>query len=278
MMKHAKVTPSIGFLKQLYSKIKENDVQSVSAQLTFYLILSFFPFMIFIMTLVGYANISVEDRINDLREIMPAEAITIIEEILKEVSVGRSQSLLSFGMLATLWAASRGINGIIKALNKAYDIEENRALWKVKGISFLATLVIGIVVLLSILLLVFGSWVGDQLFLLFHLPEGLHQLWNLLQYMVPLLVMVIVFTLVYWIAPNRKMSYKEALPGAIFTTFGWIATSMLFSIYVSRFGEFTKTYGSLGGVIVLLIWLYISSMIILIGGVMNATLAFRRGK
>jgi membrane protein len=277
-MKKARVAWFIDFLRQLFKKIKADEVQAVSAQLSYYFILSLFPFLIFIMTLVGYANISMEDKIRELGEIMPVEAVTFIEGIVKEVSEVRNQALLSFGMLATLWVASKGVNATIKGLNKAYDIEESRAFWKIRGISFLATLVIGLVILLSTLLLVLGSWLKDQVFLLFNFPDVIYELWNLIQYAVPLFIMIIVFTVLYWIAPNRRMSYKEALPGAIFTTIGWITTSVLFSIYVSRFGDFTKTYGSLGGVMILLIWLYISSMIILVGGEINATLVYRRGK
>ncbi|WNS46125.1 YihY/virulence factor BrkB family protein [Paenibacillus sp. MMS20-IR301] len=265
----------IAFIRVLLQKIKADDVQGISAQLTYYLILSLFPFLIFIMTLIGYAHISLEDKISQLEQIMPAEAISIIEEILQDVSEGRSQALLSFGMLATLWAASKGINAIIKGLNRAYDIDESRAFWKIRGIAFLATLTIGFVVLISILLLVLGSWLKTQVFLLADLPYGFQKLWDLLQYAVPLLVMFIVFTLLYWIAPSRRLKLREVMPGALFSTLGWIITSVLFSVYVNQFSDFTKTYGSLGGVMVLLIWLYISSIIILAGGEINAILQNR---
>ncbi|OAB40207.1 ribonuclease [Paenibacillus antarcticus] len=277
-MEESRVTWLIDFFKQLFKKIKDDDVQAISAQLTYYLLLSFFPFLIFIMTLVGYANISIVDKVDDLREIIPVQAVTIIEEIIKEVSEGRSQALLSFGMLATLWASSRCIKAIIKGLNKAYAIEDNRRLWKMRVFSLLGTFVIGIVVLLSILLIVFGNWVGNQLSYLFHFSDSIHHLWNFLQYMIPLIVMTIVFTLLYMLGPNQKVTFKEALPGATFTTLGWIITSVTFSIYVNQFGNFTKTYGSLGGVMILLIWLYISSNIILIGGEINATLSHRNRK
>lgn len=274
-MKKTAAGRAFSFSKQLYQKIKLDDVQGISAQLTYYLILSFFPFLIFIMTLIGYAHISVEDKIRDLEQIMPAEAISIIEEILKDVAEGRSQALLSFGMLATLWAASKGINAIIKGLNRAYDIEESRVFWKIRGIAFLATLFIGFVVLLSILLLVLGSWLKTQVFLLVDLPYGFQKIWDLLQYAVPLFIMFIVFTLLYWIAPSRRLRLKEVMPGAMFATLGWIITSTLFSVYVNQFSSFTETYGSLGGVMVLLIWLYISSIIILAGGEINAILMNR---
>lgn len=251
-------------------------MQGISAQLTYYLILSLFPFLIFIMTLIGYAHISIEDRIVELQQIMPAEAVSIIEEILQDVSEGRSEALLSFGMLATLWAASKGINAIIKGLNRAYDIDESRVFWKIRGIAFLATMIIGVVVLLSILLLVLGSWLKTQIFLLADLPYGLQKVWDLLQYIIPLFVLFVVFTLLYWIAPSRRLTLKEVMPGAMFSTIGWITTSILFSIYVNQFSDFTKTYGSLGGVMILLIWLYISSIIILVGGEINALLFNRR--
>ncbi|WP_019911776.1 YihY/virulence factor BrkB family protein [Paenibacillus sp. HW567] len=277
-MRNSAFRRTYDFSKQLFLKIKLDDVQGIGAQLTYYLILSLFPFLIFIMTLIGYANISLEDKIRDLEQIMPEEAISIIEEILKDVSEGRSQALLSFGMLATLWAASKGINAIIKGLNRAYDIEESRAFWKVRGIAFLATLIIGFVVLLSILLLVLGTWLKTRVFLLADLPYGFQKIWDLLQYAVPLLVLFVVFTLLYWIAPSRRLTLKEVMPGAMFATIGWITTSVLFSLYVNQFSDFTKTYGSLGGVTVLLIWLYISSIIILAGGEINAILMNRSGK
>lgn len=170
----------------------------------------------------------------------------------------------------------QGVNAIIKGLNRAYDIDESRAFWKIRGIAFLATLTIGFVVLLSILLLVLGTWLKTQVFLLTDLPYGFQKLWDLLQYAVPLLVMFIVFTLLYWIAPSRRLALREVVPGALFSTLGWIITSVLFSIYVNQFSDFTKTYGSLGGVMILLIWLYISSIIILAGGEINAILLKRK--
>lgn len=262
----------LDFIKQLYQHIKADDVQGISAQLTYYLILSLFPFLIFVMTLIGYANIPLEERIHELYRIMPVEAVSIIEEILADVSAGRNEALLSFGMLATLWAASKGINAVIKGLNRAYDIEESRVFWKIRGIALLATLIIGFVVLLSILLLVLGSWLKTQFFRLVDLPFEFQKLWDLLQYLVPLFILFAVFTLLYFIAPSRRLALKDVMPGALFATVGWIATSVLFSVYVNQFSDFTKTYGSLGGVMVLLIWLYISSMIILIGGEINAIL------
>jgi membrane protein len=179
-------------------------------------------------------------------------------------------------MIATIWAASNGINAMIKGLNKAYDEEENRPFWKVRGISLLATLFLAVVILMSVFLLIFGKSIGEYLFKWMNYPDGFELIWGILKYAIPLIALMAVFTLLYWITPNRRLTFKEVLPGAIFTTLGWIISSLLFSFYVNQFGNYTKTYGSLGGVIVLLIWLYLSSIIIIFGGEINATLAFSK--
>ncbi len=208
--------------------------------------------------------------------VIPDEAEKIVEGIIIEVTSSNSGTLVSFGMLATIWAASNGINAVIKGLNKAYDEEENRPFWKVRGISILATLVLAIVILVAMLMLIFGKSIGQYLFVAAAFPTDFEQIWGIVKYVIPLSIMLCVFMLLYRIAPNRKLTFKEVLPGSLFTTLGWIITSLLFSFYVNQFGSYTKTYGSLGGVIVLLIWLYISSIIILMGGEINAALAFER--
>jgi len=121
-------------------------------------------------------------------------------------------------------------------------------------------------------LIVFGRWIGDQLNRLLDDPPGFESVWGPLQYVTPLVILIAVFTALYWIAPNRQIKIREAFPGAVFATIGWLLTSLAFSFYVNNFGNFTKTYGSLGGIIILLTWLYFSSIIIMVGGEVNATL------
>ncbi|MDO3408569.1 YihY/virulence factor BrkB family protein [Saccharibacillus sp. CPCC 101409] len=256
---------------RLFVRIRDDEVTGIGAQLAYYLLLSFFPFLIFLVTLVGYVDLSITEMLRLARQVVPGAAMDMVEGILSEVTKG-SSALLSIGMIATLWTASRGINAVIKGLNKAYDVEENRKFWQIRLVSLLSTLVLGIVLLVSVILLVFGTWIGDQIDRLLHYPPGFQSVWGPLQYSIPLVVLIAVFTALYWIAPNRQVRIREALPGAIFATVGWLVTSLLFSFYVNNFGNFTKTYGSLGGVIILLTWLYLSSIIIIVGGEVNATL------
>ncbi|RXZ84631.1 YihY/virulence factor BrkB family protein [Paenibacillaceae bacterium] len=264
------------FLQQMQCRIRDNEVPALSAQLTYYLILSFFPFLIFLIAAIGYLELSGDEFMKGITTLLPVESGGIVTTILDEVTTSSSNTLLSAGMLATLWAASNGINAVIKGLNKAYDEEETRPFWKVRGIALLATLVLVVIILLCMGLLIFGRLIGESLFRLLDYPGGFAAVWGIGQYIIPLVIMTFVFMMLYRIGPNRSITFREAMPGAIFATAGWIIASLLFSYYVSQFGNYTKTYGSLGGVIVLLIWLYISSIILLLGGEINAALAFER--
>ncbi|NIK76772.1 membrane protein [Paenibacillus castaneae] len=266
------------FFKCLYSRFRDDDVPALGAQLTYYLILSFFPFLIFIVSFLGFVQLSGDSAIAELIRVLPADTGEMIRSILTEVSRNNKGALLSIGMIATLWSASNGINAIIKGLNKAYDVEENRPFWKVRGISLIATIVFATVILLTMMMLIFGKVIGEYLFQLLHYPDGFESIWGILKYVISLAAMIGVFILLYWIVPNRKHSIKEVIPGVLFTTIGWIVTSLLFQFYINNFGNYSKTYGSLGGIIVLLIWLYISSIIIMLGGEINATLASAKGK
>ncbi|HUC92669.1 MAG TPA: YihY/virulence factor BrkB family protein [Paenibacillus sp.] len=265
---------ALQFGQGLIERFRDDEVPALGAQLTYYLLLSFFPFLIFLVSVIGFVQMDGDSVVSDLIRVLPTDTGQTVRDIVNEVTANRSGALLSIGMLATVWAASNGINAVIKGLNKAYDEAETRPFWKVRGISVLATLVLAIVIILAMLMLVFGRAIGEFLFQWLSYPAGFDLIWGIVKYAVPLLAMFAVFMLLYRMTPNRKLTWREVVPGSIFTTVGWIATSLGFSFYVNNFGNYTKTYGSLGGVVVLLIWLYISSIIIVLGGEINATLHF----
>jgi membrane protein len=264
------------FIQCLILRFREDDVPSLGAQLTYYLILAFFPFLIFLVSLVGFAHLSTDELLGDFIRVLPSEAGQSIRNIINEVKLDQNGALLSIGMLATIWAASNGVNAIIKGLNKAYDEEENRPFWKVRGISVIATFVLAIVILISMVMLVFGRVIGQYLFQWLNYPSGFPLIWKVLKLAIPIIALLSVFLLLYRVTPNRKLTWREVIPGTLFTTIGWTASSLLFSFYVNQFGHYSKTYGSLGGIIVLLIWLYWSSIIVLLGGEINAALAFSK--
>lgn len=264
------------FLKNLYCRFRDDDVPAMGAQLTYYLILSFFPFLIFVIAVLSFTDFNTHEGIEGLTQILPDTSIQLILSVFEEIDGSKSGSLLSLGLLATLWSASNGVNAVVKALNKAYDEEENRPFWKVRGISVLFTVILAVVILFAFIMLVFGRLIGEALYRFSLMPGSFDAFWSIGQFVIPLVIMVIVFVLLYRYTPNLRLTFKEVLPGAVFATFGWVVTSLLFSFYVNNFGNYTKTYGSIGGIIVLLMWLYLSSIIIVLGGEINATLHYHK--
>jgi len=190
----------------------------------------------------------------------------------------RNGGLLSVGILATIWSASNGMNALIKSLNRSYDIEETRPFFVARGISVLFTLLMIVLLVVALLLPIFGKQIGTILFSYLGYEEGFKQVWDSIRWTIPPLMIFGVFMLLYWIAPNRKLYLKSVIPGALFATLGWILVSFGFSLYVSSFANYSATYGSIGGIIVLMMWLYFSGIILMVGGQINAVMQQRKEK
>lgn len=264
----------LAFIKELFRRFQEDEVSALAAQMTYYLLLAFFPFLIFLLTLISYTPVTSADILNNLNHLVADESYQIVKDFVDEFLETDNKTLLSFGMIGALWASSTGVAAIIRGLNKAYDVEESRPFWKARGLSLIFTIALGIVVLLSFVLLIFGKAIGEQVFIFLHFPDHFDLLWNVMKYGILLIIMLVVFVFIYKITPNRHLTIREVFPGAVFSIMGWIFTSLLFSFYVNNFGNYSAMYGSIGGIIILLIWLYISSIILLLGGEINATITF----
>lgn len=268
------VTPIslLTFLKSLWHRIMEDEVIGLSAQLAYFFLLSLFPFLIFLVTLLGYLPISHEDFLNLVREYAPGETMSMIETNLHNLMDEQRGGLLSFGVIAAIWTASNGINAIIRALNRAYDVKESRSFFIARLMAMFLTVAMIIVIVIALLLPVFGKMIGLFIFSHLGLSESFLAIWNALRWILSFLIMVVVFAALYYFAPNRRLKMKEVFAGAIFATIGWQLVSLAFAYYVDNFGNFTATYGSIGGIIVLMIWFYLSAMIMIIGGEINAVL------
>jgi membrane protein len=258
------------FFKNLYHQILADEVLGISAQISYYLLLSFFPFFIFLITLLNYTPLAKEESLVRLAIFLPGEAYQMVMAIIEETADARSTTLLSVGMIGTLWVASRGTSTLIRGMNKAYNIEEKRPFWKLIGIGILFTVALAIVILFSLGLLVFGQVIKNLLIDFAGLTYLFNWIWSLFQYIIPIIFIFFTFATVYRFGPNRPLRFKDILWGTVFSTLGWIVASFGFAFYVNNFGNFTRVYGSIGGVIILLLWLYISSMIVLIGAEINA--------
>jgi membrane protein len=264
------------FLNELFHRFTNDEVPGLSAQLSYFFILSLFPFLIFLITLLGYLPISQEDVLNTIKEFAPGDSMQIIGDTLEQILNEKNGKLLSFGIIATLWSASNGINAIVRAFNKAYDVNESRSFFVARGMAILLTIAMVFVIIIALLLPVFGREIGVFIFSNFGFSHEFLTVWNTLRFLVSGIILFIVFTALYFVAPNKRLHIKDGLPGAFAATIGWIVVSLAFSYYVGNFANYSATYGSIGGVIVLMVWFYLSGMIIILGGELNAMLYKRK--
>lgn len=268
MEKAANVRSSL--LRLLWHRIEEDDIPGLSAQLAYFFLLSLFPLLIVIFSLLPYIPIHHQDMLGMIRDFAPAEAMDLIEKNVKFIMNHRSGGLLSFGIIGTIWSASNGINAVVRAFNKAYNVKESRSFIVARGTAILLTFGMILVFILAIILPIFGREIGLFIFSQLGYTKQFIKLWDTLSLLVSAIILFLIFTGLYWIAPNVKLRCRSAFPGAAFATLGWIISSMGLSFYVGNIGHYSLTYGSIGAIIVLMIWLYISAFIIILGGEINA--------
>lgn len=270
------VTTAKGFWKELLVRIKNVDITGLGSQLAFFFLLSLFPLLIFLITLLPFLNLDESQVFLFIRDYAPASVYTLIHDTLEEILKNRNGGLLSIGALATIWSASKGMNALTKALNRSYNVEETRSFIMARAMSVVFTVALIAVLVIALLLPVFGEQIGSLAFSYFGMEEGFVKLWGSLRWIIPPILIFIVFSAIYWAVPNLKVRLKSAIPGAMFATVGWILTSLAFSFYVGSFANYSKTYGSIGAIIVLMMWLYFSAIILMLGGQLNAVMTERK--
>ena len=265
------------FLKDIYVRFMNDDLLSIGAQASFYLLFSLFPFLIFLIVLLTYMPmVNFQDSIQAFAALMPANAYLILRDMVNQTIASRSVTLLSFGMLSALWSSASGITTLIQGINRAYDQEETRRSWKVSAVSLYFTFELAIAIIFSLVLIVFDKVLGTQLFRFLGFSDVSLAIWSYLGYIITLITTILVFISLYQNTPNRRLGFREVIPGAVIASLGWVIISIAFSYYIDNFGNYSKVYGSLGGIIALLMWLYVSSIIILMGAEINASLMFSK--
>ncbi len=263
-------------LKATIQEFQRDDALGLAAQLAYYLILALFPFILVLVSLLGiFGNERLASIVLDyFRQVTPGDVYELIKAYTQDIISGHAKApgLLSFGILFTLWTASGAFAALINALNRAYDVQETRPFWKVRGIAILMTLGLSVLILVGVLLLVVGEPIGRAIAEVFGLGELFELVWNIVRWPVALFFMVITVALLYYFAPDIDQPFRWITPGGLIGVLLWVLASVAFSFYVNNFGTYNKTYGSIGAVIVLLLYLYISSLTILFGAELNATL------
>ncbi|TKH05364.1 YihY/virulence factor BrkB family protein [Peribacillus simplex] len=263
---------SIKFSKKLIKEIKEDRVTGLAAEQAYYYLLALFPLLILLLSLLPYLNIDIQTALDTIKTFMPAETMEVIEKNIINILSERNGGLLTFGFLGTIWSASNGMNAFIHSMNIAYDVEETRNFIKARFISIVLTLGLVVAFIVMLGLPVFGKVIIDLLQQVIPIPEETQIIFSLLRWVIAVVVISLVLTFLYRFAPNKSFPIKHVIPGAVTATVLWLGISLGFSFYVSNFANYSSTYGSLGGVIILMLWLYLSGLIFVIGGEINAIL------
>lgn len=257
-------------------KINNDDIFALGAQLAYYLMLSFFPFLIFLMTVVGFSRLNSADILEGLRTILPNNVFNLIDVTVVELINTQNAGLLGASIALTIWSASSGFRSVIKGLNKAYNIKDSRSFINRSFIAIFFTLALVLIIVLTLAMLVFGELIGKYLLSILPFKEAITSIWNISRYIIVVLAMTWIFASMYRYAPAKRVPWREVYPGAIVSTLGWIIVSLGFSYYINNIANYSRLYGSVGAVFVLMTWLYITSMILILGAEFNSVLTIRR--
>ncbi len=259
------------FSNSFVKKLGRDYISAFSAQTTFFLLISFFPFLIIFITLTQYLHLESNDIfLQMLSSLVPAEFINMLTSVLHDI-YSRTGTVLSVSLIALLWSASKGISAIITCLNNIYKIKETRNYFVVRFFAIIYTIVFMLMLLLSIVVFVFGrqlyelitSWLPNSM-----IYQTVDNIINI-RAILGIVVFFVVFICMYKFLPSQKILTKYTLPGAIFSTIAWMFISYVFSIYINYMTRFSYIYGSLSGVIIALLWLYFCVYIIFIGAEIN---------
>ncbi|RUQ25561.1 YihY/virulence factor BrkB family protein [Peribacillus cavernae] len=263
------------FAKQLGEEFKEDRATGLAAEQAYYYMLALFPMLILLLSILPYLSIEPQKALDFMESVMPSETTNIFRDNIIKIVTERNGGLLTFGILGTLWSASNGMNAFIHSMNIAFNVDETRSFIKVRLLSIVLTLGLILAFVAALLLPVFGNVILDVIKNVVPIPESMQILITVLRWLVAIVIIAIVLAVMYRYAPNERFPFKQVIPGAITATVLWQLISLGFSFYVSHFGNYSSTYGSLGGVIVLMLWLYLTGLVLVIGGEINGII-YRR--
>ena len=260
--------------RRLWRESQEDELLGRAAQLAYYALLALFPALIFLTALMGLFSVEnfMPELMSYLRNVLPSDALSMVQRFLTQVAEGSGANILSIGALGALWASSSGVTAIMDALNVVFDVKEDRrSFWRVRLTAILLTIGLAGFVILSLALVLYGPTIGRWIADFMGFGVAFTWLWNVLQWPIIAGLMLIVVAAIYHLCPDRR--YKRwhwVTPGSVFAVLMWLVVSLGFKAYVDNFGDYNKVYGSIAGVIVLMLWFYWSGMVLLLGGEINS--------
>jgi membrane protein len=266
----------IGWLDVLKRTINESffkdDVLGMSAQLAYYFFLALFPALLFLISLASFFPVTnlMDEVVQALGRVAPPDVLRFLLDQMKQLSNQENGGILTFAFFFTIWSSSGAMTSIISTLNAAYDIEEGRPWWKVRLIAMALTVGAALFILVSATLVIAGPEIAEKVAAWAHLGAAFEWTWKIVQWPFVLALVITAVALVYYFAPDAEQEFVLITPGAVFATILWIAASLGVRFYVANFGSYNETYGTLAGVMILLLWFYVSGLCILMGAEMNA--------
>ena len=269
---HVPLTWGQIFKRTFYEAFWKDNCLGMAAQLAYYFLFSLFPALLFLVALASYFPVEtlIDDMFRTIGRFMPPEALSIMTDQIKKISEGEEGGLLTVGFLVTIWSSSGAMTAIIDTLNNAYDIEEGRSWWKVRITAIALTVGASVFILASFALVLVGPTLAERVADWMRLGPVFEWTWKILQWpLIFALVSAGIAGIYYW-GPDAEQDWVWLTPGAISATLLWLVASLGFKYYVANMGNFTETYGAIGAFMVLMLWFYISALVILVGAEMNA--------
>ncbi len=266
-----------GFVKRVWSDIGKDDIFGRAAQLSYYFLLALFPLLLFLTSTIGIVMGSGtglrHSLFNYLAKVLPASASSLVSTTMFEVSESSGGGKISFGILAALWAASAGMGAVSESLNVAYHVKETRPWWKQRLTAVGLTIALSLLIISALILVLSGGKIADFLAATYGFGGTFVIAWKVLQWPIVLAFLLVGFALIYYWAPDlADQDWKWVTPGSAVAVSLWLLVSFGFRLYLHFFDSYSKTYGSLGAVIVLMLWFYFTGAAILIGGEVNSDL------
>ncbi|MFN2453150.1 MAG: YihY/virulence factor BrkB family protein [Pyrinomonadaceae bacterium] len=261
--------------RRIWLEIYDSDLFTRAAALSYYFLLALFPLLLFLTAMLGYfADAGTELRNNllgYLGRVVPRSASALIYVTVNEINKDAGGGKLSFGLLAAVWFASYGMGAISETLNSAYGVKESRSWWKVRLIAVGLTIALAVLIIGALALVLYGGEIGESLANRFGLSIAFKLAWNVLQWPIVLAFVLFAFALIYYFAPNLyHRKWYWITPGSVFGVALWLLVSFCFRTYLRYFDRYSVTYGSLGAVIILMLWFYMTGAALLVGGKVNA--------
>jgi YihY family inner membrane protein len=262
-------------VKRTGREFQVDNLKDWAAALTYYSVLSIFPALVVLISLIDLAGRStIQTLLDNLGQVAPGSVNQILESAIRSLQQTRGSAgvLALAGLAAALWSASNYIAAFMRASNAIYDVPEGRPVWKTLPIRIAVTVLVMVLLAASAVAVVATGGLADRIGRLLGLGSAVVTIWDIVKWPVLLLLVSFMFALLYWASPNAKQGFRWVTPGGILAVVVWVAASAAFAIYVANFGNYNKTYGSLASVIIFLVWLWLSNTAILLGAELNAEL------